>query len=71
MRGVVKMWNEARGFGFITTEEKKDYFVHRFALGNAQSLVYGDVVEFDEMTVEVNGKPATRAINVWVLEVVT
>ena len=71
MRGAVKMWNEVRGFGFLTTDEGKDFFVHRFSLRNVQSLIPGDVVEFDEVTVERNGRPDTRAINAWVLEPVT
>lgn len=70
MRATCKCWFEARGFGFLKTEQK-DYFVHRFALRNVEALIPGDVVEFDEVTVERNGQLATRAINVWALELAT
>jgi len=26
--GTIKMWNEAKGYGFITAEDDKDIFVH-------------------------------------------
>jgi CspA family cold shock protein len=28
MNGTVKWFNEVKGFGFITGEDEKDYFVH-------------------------------------------
>ena len=28
LRGTVKWFNKEKGFGFITSEEGKDYFVH-------------------------------------------
>ena len=32
MSGVVKIWGEEKGFGFITTETGEDLFVHRLDL---------------------------------------
>ncbi len=28
LKGIVKWFNKEKGFGFITSEEGKDYFVH-------------------------------------------
>ena len=33
MQGTVKEYNRDRGFGFITGEDKDDYFVHLSGLG--------------------------------------
>ena len=32
MKGTVKFFNEAKGFGFITGEDGKEVFVHKSAL---------------------------------------
>jgi cold shock CspA family protein len=62
------MWKDSAGYGFLQTDEKKDYFVHRFALRNVEFLTPGDVCEFDEISCERHGKLETRAINVWSME---
>lgn len=60
MRGKVKWFNEKKGFGFITTEEGTDIFVHFSSIVGEgfKSLDEGDNVEF---TVEkgVKGYQAT------------
>lgn len=45
-KGTVKFFNEAKGFGFIETEEsEKDHFVH--ASGLIDEIRDGDQVEFE------------------------
>ena len=47
--GTVKWFNDAKGFGFITTENGDDVFVHFSAIqGNGfRTLAEGAAVEFD------------------------
>jgi CspA family cold shock protein len=60
--GTVKWFNDAKGFGFITTSSGEDVFVH-FSAINAQgfrSLAEGTQVEFDV----VEGPKGLQAANV-------
>lgn len=47
--GVVKWFNDAKGYGFISTEEGKDIFVHYSAINMAgrKTLFEGQQVEFE------------------------
>ena len=47
MKGKVKWFNEKKGYGFITTEDGKDVFVHFSAIQGEgfKSLQEGDSVE--------------------------
>ena len=48
--GIVKWFNEAKGFGFITPQDgSKDCFVHHSAIQGKgfKTLVEGERVEFD------------------------
>lgn len=57
-KGKIKFFNESKGFGFITSEEGKDVFVH--ATGLKQKVKDGD-----EVTYEVeDGKKGPAAVNV-------
>ena len=60
--GNVKWFNDAKGFGFITTENGDDVFVHFSAIqGNGfRTLAEGAAVEFDV----VNGPKGLQAANV-------
>jgi CspA family cold shock protein len=60
--GLVKWFNDAKGFGFITTEEGSDVFVHFSAIqgDGFRSLSEGDAVSFD---VE-KGAKGLQAVNV-------
>ena len=61
-KGTVKWFNESKGFGFITSEDGTDVFVHYTSIqGNGfKSLAEGDAVSFD---VE-KGQKGPKAINV-------
>ncbi|HEY8130979.1 MAG TPA: cold-shock protein [Thermoanaerobaculia bacterium] len=60
--GTVKWFNDAKGFGFITTEGGEDVFVHFTAIqGNGfRSLSEGAAVEFEV----VQGPKGLQASNV-------
>ena len=60
--GTVKRFNDAKGFGFITTEGGEDVFVHFTAIqGNGfRSLSEGASVEFEV----VQGPKGLQASNV-------
>ena len=47
MKGTVKFYNESKGYGFITGEDGKDYFVHSTGLVGGQSLAKDDQVTFE------------------------
>ncbi len=60
MKGKVKMFNSARGFGFITGEDGKDVYVHTTSVEGGATLAIGDMVEYE---VEM-GERGPRAKNV-------
>jgi len=49
MKGTVKWFNNAKGFGFIGREDGPDVFVHYSAViaDGYKTLQEGDLVEFD------------------------
>jgi CspA family cold shock protein len=61
-QGTVKWFNDSKGFGFITSEDNTDVFVHHTSIqGNGfKSLAEGDQVSFD---IE-KGPKGPKAINV-------
>lgn len=66
MKGTVKWFNDAKGFGFIAPEDgTKDVFCHHTAIqaDGFRSLAEGQKVEFD---VE-QGKKGPQAANVRII----
>ena len=61
-KGTVKWFNESKGFGFITSEDNVDVFVHYSSIsGNGfKSLAEGDAVSFEMES----GPKGPKAINV-------
>lgn len=60
MKGKVKFFNESKGFGFITGDDGKDYFVHHSALPEGARLRDNDEVSFE---IE-QGDRGPKAVNV-------
>lgn len=54
MRGKVKWFNNAKGFGFIEYKEGEDIFVHFTSIitDGYKSLIEGEQVEFDLVKTE-------------------
>ncbi len=57
-KGVVKFFNDAKGFGFIKSENGQELFVH--ASGLVHEIQENDVVTFDTE----EGKKGLSAVNV-------
>ena len=60
--GTVKWFNDSKGFGFITSEDGGDVFVHHTSIqgDGFKSLTEGDSVSFDTE----KGPKGPKAINV-------
>jgi len=57
-KGTVKFFNDAKGFGFISSENGEDIFVH--VTGLNENIRENDQVTYDTQ----NGKKGLNAINV-------
>jgi CspA family cold shock protein len=65
-KGVVKWFNDTKGFGFITPEDgSKDCFVHHSAIQSSgfRTLAEGERVEFD-MIMEDKGPKAANVVRI-------
>lgn len=62
MKGTVKWFDSAKGYGFITTEEGNDIFVHYTGINKEgfRGLEKGQNVSFDVS----EGKKGEQAVNV-------
>ncbi len=65
MKGTVKWFNGSKGYGFITTEEGNDVFVHFSAIemDGYKTLEENDVVQF-EITNGEKGPQASHVVRV-------
>lgn len=65
MIGTVKWFDDAKGYGFIETEEGRDVFVHHSAIQDTgfRSLSEGQKVRFDI----TQGPKGDQAANVQIL----
>ena len=63
VKGKVKWFNDAKGYGFITPENGKDVFVHHSAIqgDGFKTLREGQDVEF-EITNGPKGEQATNVV---------
>ena len=59
MEGKVKWFNEKRNYGFLSTSEGEDFFVHGSEVQGSNPLKQGDKVSF-EPTETPRGKKAIK-----------
>lgn len=64
MEGTVKFFNRQKGFGFISGNDGKDYFVHFTALPQGVTLRDNDRVSFEP----AEGERGLKAENVQLLQ---
>lgn len=64
MNGKVKFFNRNKGFGFVVSDDGKEYFVHLTGLNEGVRLEDNDIVSFD---VE-EGERGPKAVNVSLAE---
>ena len=63
MKGTCKFFDKAKGWGFITSEEGTDYFVH-FSAIQGEGYRYLDADDFVDFEVGVGKNGREQAVNV-------
>ncbi len=66
LQGIVKFYNVAKGFGFITDEKGEEIFFHKSNVKNTgfrDTLLQGDSVKF-ELKNEQKGRRAYNIVRV-------
>lgn len=58
--GTIKFFNEAKGFGFITSPDGDDVFVHVSNIAGADTLKEGQSVTYET----AEGRKGPEAVNV-------
>jgi len=67
--GIVKWFNSRKGYGFITTDEEQDIFVHYTAIETDGDNEFKTLYENDKVEFEVTeGQKGPQASNVKVTE---
>jgi len=63
MRGIVKFFNSKKGYGFLTGEDHKDYFVHFSGINTEgyKELKQHEPVVFDVMET-IKGNQAVNVV---------
>jgi CspA family cold shock protein len=69
VNGTVKWFNSRKGYGFITTDEEQDVFVHYTAINVEDNNEFKTLYENDKVEFEVTeGNKGPQASNVKVTE---
>lgn len=65
MTGIVKWFNDEKGFGFIEYKENKDIFVHYSTIRDKgyKTLIKGEIVEF-ELVKTKDGYKAKNVVSI-------
>ena len=58
--GTVKFFNEQKGFGFITSPDSDDVFVHESNIVDGVTITEGQTVEYETAP----GRKSSEAVNV-------
>lgn len=61
MKGTIKWYRKEKGYGFITGEDSKDYFLHFTALPKDIDNIEGKKVEFEVETTQ-RGVQASKVV---------
>ena len=67
IKGTVKWFNSQKGYGFLTSEDSTDYFVHYSGIvtdKKFKNLVEGENVEFSV----IDGEKGKQAVDVVVVD---